>query len=31
MVRLTAKGERAASDFYHMVMRMSRGVAWATK
>jgi PadR family transcriptional regulator PadR len=31
MVRLTTKGERAASDFYHMVMRMSRGVAWASK
>jgi PadR family transcriptional regulator, regulatory protein PadR len=31
MVRLTAKGERAASDFYHMVIRMSRGVAWAAK
>jgi len=31
MVRITAKGARAASDFYNAVMRVSRGVTWATK
>jgi PadR family transcriptional regulator, regulatory protein PadR len=29
MVRITAKGEQAASAFYEAVMRVSRGVAWA--
>ncbi len=29
MVRVTAKGIRAASDFYAAVSRVSRGVAWA--
>jgi PadR family transcriptional regulator PadR len=28
MVRVTAEGRRAASDFYIAVMRVSRGVAW---
>jgi DNA-binding PadR family transcriptional regulator len=31
MVRITAKGTQAASDFYNAVMRVSRGVAWSTK
>jgi DNA-binding PadR family transcriptional regulator len=31
MVRVTAKGTQAASAFYHAVMRVSRGVAWATR
>jgi PadR family transcriptional regulator, regulatory protein PadR len=31
MARLTPKGERAASAFYNMVVRMSHGVAWASK
>ena len=31
MVRITSKGEQAASAFYEAVMRVSRGVAWATK
>ena len=31
MVRVTAKGIRAAADFYDAVMRVSRGVGWATK
>jgi len=31
MVRITAKGTRAAADFYNAVMRVSRGVTWATK
>lgn len=31
MVRITAKGERAASAFYHAVMRVSRGVTWAVR
>ena len=31
MVRVTAKGIRAAADFYAAVMRVSRGVEWATK
>jgi DNA-binding PadR family transcriptional regulator len=29
MVRITPKGSQAASDFYHAVIRVSRGVAWA--
>jgi len=28
MVRVTAKGSRAASDFYGVIMRVSRGVSW---
>ena len=31
MVRVTAKGIQAATDFYTAVMRVSRGVGWATK
>ena len=31
MVRVTAKGQHAASSFYNAVMRVSRGVGWATK
>ena len=31
MVRVTAKGIQAASDFYGAVMRVSRGAEWATK
>jgi len=31
MVRVTAKGARAASAFYDAVMRVSRGVAWSAK
>ena len=31
MVRITAKGEQAAAAFYEAVMRVSRGVTWATK
>lgn len=31
MVRLTSKGEQAASEFYRAVMRVSRGVTWAVK
>jgi PadR family transcriptional regulator PadR len=31
MVRITATGTRAASDFYNAVVRVSRGVTWATK
>jgi len=31
MVRVTAKGEQAAAAFYAAVMRVSRGVTWATK
>ena len=31
MVRVTAKGIQAATDFYDAVMRASRGVRWATK
>jgi DNA-binding PadR family transcriptional regulator len=31
MVRITAKGTRAAADFYNAVMHISRGVTWATK
>lgn len=30
MVRLTAKGVKAAADFYRTVTRASRGVAWET-
>lgn len=30
MVRVTAKGARAASAFYDAVVRVSRGVSWAT-
>lgn len=30
MVRVTAKGVQAASDFYAAVMRVSRGVSWET-
>ena len=31
MVRITTKGEQAAAAFYEAVMRVSRGVSWATK
>jgi PadR family transcriptional regulator PadR len=31
MVRVTAQGRKAASEFYHAVMQMSRGVAWETQ
>jgi DNA-binding PadR family transcriptional regulator len=31
MVRVTAKGAREASEFYEAVVRVSRGVAWASK
>jgi len=31
MVRVTPKGIRAAREFHDAVMRVSRGVAWATK
>ena len=31
MVRVTAKGIQAGTDFYDAVMRASRGVRWATK
>lgn len=31
MVRVTAKGAHAASEFYSAVMRVSRGVQWAEK
>jgi DNA-binding PadR family transcriptional regulator len=30
MVRVTAKGTRAATDFYAAVTRLSRGVSWET-
>ena len=30
MVRVTAKGAQAASEFYEMVKRASRGVSWET-
>ena len=30
MVRITSKGEQAASAFYEAVMRVSRGVVWAS-
>jgi|SRR6478735_597335 PadR family transcriptional regulator PadR len=29
MVRITAQGTRAASEFYETVRRVSRGVAWS--
>ena len=31
MVRVTAKGNRAAADFYRAVARVSRGVSWAPR
>jgi len=31
MVRITAKGIRAASNFYDVVVRASRGVCWEPK
>jgi PadR family transcriptional regulator, regulatory protein PadR len=31
MVRVTAKGIQAASDFYNAVTRVSRGVSWETQ
>jgi DNA-binding PadR family transcriptional regulator len=31
MVRISAKGTRAAADFYNAVIRVSRGVTWAAK
>ena len=31
MVRITSKGEQAAAAFYEAVMRVSRGVTWATR
>jgi PadR family transcriptional regulator PadR len=31
MVRISAKGTRAAADFYNAVIRASRGVRWATR
>ena len=31
MVRVTAKGTRAAAGFYEAVTRVSRGVSWAVK
>jgi PadR family transcriptional regulator, regulatory protein PadR len=31
MVRVTAKGIREATAFYHAVMHVSRGVTWALK
>ena len=31
MVRVTAKGNRAAADFYEAVARVSRGVSWAPR
>ena len=31
MVRVTAKGSRAAADFYRAVARVSRGVSWAPR
>jgi PadR family transcriptional regulator len=31
MVRVTAKGNRAAADFYAAVARVSRGVSWAAR
>jgi len=30
MVRVTAKGSEAASEFYKAVMRVTRGVSWET-
>src|SRR5205809_4036426 len=31
MVRVTAKGNRAAADFYRAVARVSRGVSWVPR
>ena len=31
MVRVTAKGVEAATEFYQAVTRVSRGVSWTTK
>src|SRR5215510_16472844 len=31
LVRVTAKGARAAADFYAAVSRVSRGVSWAPR
>jgi len=31
MVHVTAKGNRAAADFYKAVARVSRGVSWAPR
>jgi len=31
MVRVTAKGARAAADFYSAVARVSRGVSWVPR
>jgi PadR family transcriptional regulator PadR len=31
MVRISAKGEQAAGAFYQAMVRVSRGVRWATK
>jgi PadR family transcriptional regulator PadR len=31
MVRITSRGEQAAAAFYEAVMRVSRGVTWATR
>src|ERR1700750_605956 len=30
MVRVTAKGVKAATDFYNAITKVSRGVSWAT-
>jgi DNA-binding PadR family transcriptional regulator len=30
MVRITGKGRRAAAEFYDAVMKVSRGVSWAS-
>lgn len=30
MVRVTAQGRKAAADFYHAVMQVSRGISWET-
>jgi DNA-binding PadR family transcriptional regulator len=29
MIRVTAKGAKAAKDFYHAVTRVSQGVSWS--
>ena len=31
IVRVTARGVHAAADFYNTIMRVSRGVRWATE
>jgi PadR family transcriptional regulator, regulatory protein PadR len=31
LVRVTARGVEAATDFFHTVIRVSKGVSWATK